>query len=64
MRPKTNIPAEHIAQLIAEGKANKEIAERLGKSKRTIDDYIHRLLRRNGCRNRAQLAVKILGVIT
>lgn len=62
MRRRANIPAEEIARYIAAGKANKEIAEELDKSKRTIDGWVHRLLRKYGCRNRAQLAVKILGV--
>ena len=62
MRKKANIPAREIAEQIAQGKTNKEIAEVLGISKRTADDYISRLLRKYSCRNRAELAVKILGV--
>lgn len=60
MRHKVVLPVERIAQCIIDGKTNKEIASVLDKSKRTVDDYMHRLLSMYNCKNRAQLANKIL----
>lgn len=51
---------QYIIELIRQGKANKEIAILTGKQKRTIDDIIHRLLRKHKCKNRVELAIKTL----
>lgn len=60
MRQRTKIPAEEIARHIAHGKANKEIADEMGLKPDTIKKYIHRLLRKTNCRNRTELAIKLL----
>jgi DNA-binding NarL/FixJ family response regulator len=62
MRGKKEIQAEQVIQLIAEGKANKEIATQLHKSKHTIDGIVRQLLRLHSCRNRTELAIKFMKV--
>ena len=62
MRPKADIPEQEIAGQIIEGKTNDEIGRVINRKKKTVDDYIHRLLRKYGCRNRTELAVNILGL--
>lgn len=49
-----------IIELIGQGLTDKEIADRMGMKKRTVQDKIHNLLRKYDCRNRAQLVVKVL----
>jgi DNA-binding CsgD family transcriptional regulator len=46
-----------VCGLIAEGRANKQIAARLGISLATVKDHVHRILRKSGLPNRAALAV-------
>ncbi len=48
----------YIIELIREGKANKEIADVIHKSIGATENIIHRLLRKHGCKNRVQLALK------
>lgn len=63
MRKKSEIPAKKIAECIIDGKANKEIAIVINKKKKTVDDYIHRLFQIHHCKNRTQLAMKILNLV-
>ena len=46
-----------VCGLIAEGRANKQIATRLGIALATVKDHVHRILRKTGSPNRAALAV-------
>lgn len=46
-----------IAVLIADGLSNREIAERLVVSVGTIQNHVHRMLKKHSLRSRAQLAV-------
>lgn len=48
----------YIIELIREGKANKEIADKIHKSVGATENIIHRLLRKYDCKNRVQLALK------
>ena len=43
--------------LVAEGLSNAEIAERLFVSHTTVKTHINQILRKTGCRNRAQAIV-------
>lgn len=44
-----------IVESIQEGFTNKEIAERLGLTERTVETHRHNILKRLDCRNTAQL---------
>jgi DNA-binding CsgD family transcriptional regulator len=46
-----------VCSLIAEGRANKQIAARMGIALATVKDHVHRILRKTGLPNRAALAV-------
>jgi DNA-binding CsgD family transcriptional regulator len=46
-----------VCGLIAEGRANKQIAARLGIALSTVKDHVHRILRKTASPNRAALAV-------
>ncbi|MDE3205841.1 MAG: AAA family ATPase [Acidobacteriota bacterium] len=46
-----------VLDLVAQGLANKEIAQRLAVSPRTVEKHIEALLRKTGTRSRTQLAV-------
>lgn len=46
-----------IAELVAEGLLNKQIAVRLGVSTATIKDHVHNVLEKTGLPNRAAIAV-------
>jgi len=45
-----------VAELIAQGLANKQIARRLGLSILTVKDHVHRILVKTGLPNRAAVA--------
>jgi non-specific serine/threonine protein kinase len=45
-----------IAEYVAEGLTNQEIAARLVISKRTADSHVHHILTKLGLANRAQIA--------
>ena len=49
---------QYIIELIRQGKANKEIADAMHKSVGSVENIIHRLLRKYHCRNRVQLALR------
>lgn len=48
-----------IAQLVAEGLANRAIAERMHLSPKTVEVYLSRVFALTGCRSRVQLAVAV-----
>ena len=47
---------ERVAQLVAEGKSNREVAAALFLSRRTVEDNLSRVYRKLGVRSRTQLA--------
>lgn len=51
---------EQILTLIAEGRQDKDIAQKLGVSVRTVDSHLQRLYQRHGLHSRAGLVAKWL----
>jgi DNA-binding NarL/FixJ family response regulator len=49
-----------VAMLLADGLSNKEIAQRIGCSPRTVEVHVSNLLRRAGCAGRLELVVRML----
>jgi non-specific serine/threonine protein kinase len=49
-----------IAQLVADGFSNKEIAARLLISARTVDTHVDHILKKLGLRSRAQVALALI----
>jgi len=47
-----------VLELLLEGSSNKEIANKVGLSERTIKFHISALLKKNECANRTQLVYK------
>lgn len=50
---------EKIKKLVVTGLTSQEIAEKIGKSKSTVDSYILMMMKETNSANRVQLAVKI-----
>lgn len=50
---------EKIKKLVVTGLTSQEIAEKIGKSKSTVDFYILLMMKETNSANRVQLAVKI-----
>ncbi|CAL9576498.1 hypothetical protein SUDANB171_04924 [Streptomyces sp. enrichment culture] len=50
-----------IVELIGAGLTNRQIAQRLGISEKTVEHYLTRLFARTGCRSRVELAAASLG---
>ena len=50
---------EKIKKLVVTGLTSQEIAEKIGKSKSTVDFYILMMMKETNSLNRVQLAVKI-----
>jgi DNA-binding NarL/FixJ family response regulator len=48
-----------VAELIADGLTNRQIAARLFVSERTVDTHVSRILAKLGCATRAQVAAII-----
>jgi DNA-binding NarL/FixJ family response regulator len=48
---------EQIAEMLAEGLSNKEIAERLVIAQRTAESHVANILTKLGCTSRSQVAV-------
>lgn len=61
--PKTplSIRESQIAQLVSEGRQNKEIAYRMQLSEHTIENHLRRIYRKFGIHNRAALAARMSG---
>lgn len=56
---KSEAVKEKIKKLVVTGLTSQEIAEKIGKSKSTVDSYILSMLKETNSANRVQLAVKI-----
>jgi len=50
---------QEVAELLAKGMTNRQIAAQLFISKRTADTHVQRILTKLGCSNRAQVAVAV-----
>lgn len=59
LEPALSPREREVALLVARGLKNREIAERLVISERTVENHIHRALERTGFRSRAELAARI-----
>lgn len=59
LEPALSVREREVALLVARGLKNREIAERLVISERTVENHIHRALERTGFRSRAELAARI-----
>lgn len=56
---KSEAVKEKIKKLVVTGLTSQEIAEKIGKSKSTVDFYILMMMKETNSANRVQLAVKI-----
>ena len=56
---KSEATREKIKKLVIKGLTSQEIAEKIGKSKSTVDFYILMMMKETNSLNRVQLAVKI-----
>lgn len=56
---KSEAVKEKIKKLVVTGLTSQEIAEKIGKSKSTVDSYILMMMKETNSANRVQLAVKI-----
>ena len=50
---------QRVAHTVAQGKRNREIAENLGVSVRTVESHVSRTLTKLGARNRTELALAV-----
>jgi DNA-binding NarL/FixJ family response regulator len=58
---KTELSAaeRQLATLVGQGFTNREIAQRVNLSAKTIEAYLHRIFRKTGCSSRLELAVAV-----
>ena len=49
-----------IIQLMGEGNTDKEIASQLEMSIRTVQDRVYRMMKKEQCKNRTQLVLKVV----
>ena len=52
---------QQVAGLVADGSSNREIAQRLHLSVKTVEGTLTRIYRKTGVRSRTQLAAVVLG---
>jgi DNA-binding NarL/FixJ family response regulator len=57
LNPKLSFRENQVVQLVAQAKANKEIAHELHLTEGTIKEYLNRIFRKLGTSNRTELAV-------
>jgi len=61
LRQELTFREKQIAQMVSEAKLNKEIAYELHLSEGTIKEYLHRIFRKLGVKNRTNLALWVIG---
>ncbi len=49
-----------IIQLMGEGNTDKEIADHLQMSIRTVQDRVYKMMKKEECKNRTQLVLKVV----
>jgi DNA-binding CsgD family transcriptional regulator len=54
---------QRVAELVADGLSNRQIAERLAYSIKTIEAYLSRVYAKTGCRNRVDLAKRFAATV-
>ena len=64
LNPKLSFREKQVVDLVSQSKLNKEIAHELHLSEGTIKEYLHRIFRKLGIKNRTQLAVFALTQMT
>jgi DNA-binding CsgD family transcriptional regulator len=52
------IREQEVLRMLAQGLCNKRIGQQLGISPHTVRDHLSAMLRRTGCTNRVQLALR------
>ena len=57
LNPKLSFREKQVVDLVSQSKLNKEIAHELHLSEGTIKEYLHRIFRKLGTKNRTELAV-------
>ena len=60
LQPTLTHREEDVLELVVQGLTNREIAERLALSKRTVEDYVSRLLQKFEVKRRGQLIARWL----
>jgi DNA-binding NarL/FixJ family response regulator len=57
LNPRLSSREKQVVDLVSQFKANKEIAHELHLTEGTIKEYLHRIFRKLGTKNRTELAV-------
>jgi two-component system nitrate/nitrite response regulator NarL len=57
LNPTLSFREKQVVKLVSQSKLNKEIAHELHLSEGTIKEYLHRIFRKLGTKNRTELAV-------
>jgi len=57
LNPKLSLREKQVVGLVSQSKLNKEIAHELHLTEGTIKEYLHRIFRKLGTKNRTELAV-------
>jgi two-component system nitrate/nitrite response regulator NarP len=60
LNPKLSFRERQVVDLVSQSKLNKEIAHELHLTEGTIKEYLHRIFRKLGTKNRTELAVLAL----
>jgi DNA-binding NarL/FixJ family response regulator len=57
LNPKLSFREKQVVDLVSQSKLNKEIAHELHLTEGTVKEYLHRIFRKLGTKNRTELAV-------
>jgi len=57
LNPKLSFREKQVVDLVSQSKLNKEIAHELHLREGTVKEYLHRIFRKLGTKNRTELAV-------